>query len=366
MTNQANVFRVGELVWYKHTAWRLGIVLVIAPKSNTPATMQREENYNFLLAPLGHALLGQQNVLKEASEMRPFLTFSVPDISIAELRDKSFSEVDWHSFVSRYAPDPDPAKRTRKLEVIGLEASKMAARFVNASFSTFNLFSGPPIVTGQNSYLTKYGGVYLGAEMICLGDPIRVATDDQQQQSGDAVSTVMIVQEIHLNTSPNAAPSLKFFGSIYQLRRIDPSSQADPSADQDLSLACLDEVTFRNDLAAGGSTTNTATTGVRWKWAALEHNTSRGEADVQGRFYVTHRLMRIVDPARLQQAVQQRALEDAQAYLNGRMQGIPPATATSPSGYQGWRPSRASALGAAVSARLALPEGIVEADFGES
>ena len=366
MSSPSNVFRVGELVWYKNTAWRLGIVLVIAPKTNTLNPALGEENYRFLLAPLGHSLLGQQNIWKEATEMRPFLTFSVPDISIAELRDKAFAEVDWHAFVNRYAPDPDPAKRARKLEVIGLEASKMAARFINASFSTFNTFPGPPIVMGPNAYLTKYGGVYLGAEMIRLGDPVRVSAEEQQPAS-EAISTVMIVQEIQLNTSPNAAPSLKFRGSIYQLRRVDPSQMDTTAADaasSELGPACLDEVNFRNDLAAGNTT---AGGGIRWKWATLEHGASRGEADVQGRFYVTHRLMRIIDPARLQAAMQQRALEDAQgAYLNGRMQGITGATPTAPGGYAGWRPGRAGTLGLAVATRLVLPEGIVEEAFADS
>lgn len=361
MTGRFNVFRIGEMVWYKHAAWRLGVVLKFAPKASNPNPSQGEEDYQFLLAPLGHSLIAQeinqQNLVKEATSMRPFLTFSVPDITVPELTTRRwFTDVDWPKFLSPYIQDPDPARRVRKLEIVGLEASKMAARQINGSFSAFNQLPGTPITTVPNAHMTTgYGGVYLGAEMIQLGDPIRIAAGDTP---GEASPTVMIVQEIVISGShPGVHDSLLFRGNIYQLHlATTPPQMAAAANPAELCPACLEEVSFRNSLMGGGGTTGAAEpSSSRWVWSPLERDAVRGEADVQGRFYVTHKLMRVIDPARAAAALQQRTIEDAQAYLNYRMH-------SGTSNYCGWRPGRAATLGAAVRTMLVLPEGIVEGE----
>ena len=74
----SNVFRAGEMVWYRHTAWRLGVILRVDPPAGNVNDDGDDSKYEFTLAPLGHSYLNQQTLVKDATSMRPFLTFSVP------------------------------------------------------------------------------------------------------------------------------------------------------------------------------------------------------------------------------------------------------------------------------------------------
>lgn len=154
LNDEPTLFRRGEMVWYQQgPAWRIGLIRHVGP----------EPVPNYIVVPLGHALLDVPDVQKQQIQMRPFLTFSVPAISIPSLQDTAFSQVNWQALVA------DPAYAGRN-EVVGLEASKLSALEIDGSWSTFNrLAAGPKQPRNQSAY----GGVFLGAEMIRLGDPIR-------------------------------------------------------------------------------------------------------------------------------------------------------------------------------------------------
>lgn len=154
LNDEPTLFRRGEMVWYQQDpAWRIGIIRQVGA----------EQPLSYTVVPLGHALLKLPDVQKQQGQMRPFLTFSVPAITIPALQENMFSQVDWQGLLN------DPAYAGRG-EVVGLEASKLAALEIDGSWSTFNrLAAGPKQPKNQSSY----GGVFLGAEMIRLGDPIR-------------------------------------------------------------------------------------------------------------------------------------------------------------------------------------------------
>lgn len=156
LNDEPTLFRRGEMVWYQQEpAWRIGIIRHVGTEDPEPLL--------YTVVPLGHALLKLPDVQKHQGQMRPFLTFSVPAISIPVLQESMFSQVDWENLLK------DPAYAGRG-EVVGLEASKLAALEIDGSWSTFNrLAAGPKQPKNQSSY----GGVFLGAEMIRLGDPIR-------------------------------------------------------------------------------------------------------------------------------------------------------------------------------------------------
>ncbi|KAK4450047.1 transcription-silencing protein Clr2-domain-containing protein [Podospora aff. communis PSN243] len=358
MIGLQHVFRVGELVWYKHSAWRLGVVLGIRLKQGRAP--QADSSYDYILAPLGHALLSQQNVTKDVTDMRPFLTFSVPDVTVEELRDKSFESVDWREFANRYANEPEPARRAMKLQVVGLEASKIAARSINDSFSTFNQL-GEGFTSDHLYRVQSFTGVYLGAEMIRVSDPIRVTPPAAigQEVAGDqskTITTVMLVSEIQLLTpawpsndtaAAAAGESLQFRGNIYRTARAlvpHPPTFVNPGT---LGPAFEHELAGRNQIERDKK--------FAWGWMLIESNAVRAEADVQGRFYVTHKLMNIMDPARLQDAMQRGIIEEAQAYLNSRSHSGWNGRATI-----GRSPGRAASIGNAVTTQFIAPQGLVE------
>ncbi|KAH8894060.1 hypothetical protein GQ53DRAFT_793063 [Thozetella sp. PMI_491] len=338
-TGPCNVFRIAELVWYRlNAAWRLGVIFQIQPKETTDGNGD-DSAYSFQLVPLGHAVLPQPIQVKVADEMRPFLTFSVPNTQLPELQDKSFTDIDWPVYVNQRSQDPSPEKESRNKQVVGLEASKMAAKCVNNAFSTFN-----PLRQAQNAATgvveSTFGGVFFGAEMVHVGDPVRVTPSDANASG----TTVMRVAQILVAESPGAV-ALYFRGGVYRLGRSPQGPGAFSIQPEQLGPAFQEEVLVRNQFEGEQ--------GVAWGWMQIEPDAMRSEHDVQGRFYVTHRLMKIIAPDQLQEAVEKRNLGDQQQSLNnrGHKNGAP---------WMGRQSNRAATFGPSVSVQIVLPPGIME------
>ena len=288
--------------------------------------------------------------------MRPFLTFSVPSVSIKELEAKSYDEVDWPTFAMRNSQDPDPSKRAMRMQMVGLEASKMAARLINDSLSLFTK-TGESLTADGSRRVQQYMGVYLGAEMIRVGDPIRVtATAPSTEGAPPEATPVMLVAEIQLVTpawgvdAVTAVPELQLRGNLYRLVRAPLPHPPTMVPAGTLGLAFGEEVAARNQIEHDKS--------MRWGWVQVERDATRAEAEVLGRFYVTHKLMGIIAPERLQEAVQRGVVEEAQAYLNNR------SHSSSASGWGGRpagpKPGRAATVGEAVAVKFVAPPGMVE------
>ncbi|KAK3380172.1 transcription-silencing protein Clr2-domain-containing protein [Lasiosphaeria ovina] len=348
-TSPLNVFRVGELVWYKHQAWRLGMVMAITLKAGQ--TGVNDAHYTFTLAPLGHLILRQPTVVKEAIEMRPFLTFSVPNISIAELNDKLFEEVNWMEVAQRHANEgTDDHSRAVNMQMLGLEASKMAARSVNDCFSTFNKLNEAPIGGGSMDSFHSYAGVYFGAEMIRVYDAIRVAAPDADASpaaDGAAGATVImrIAQIQIVDPGSGQDQTLQFRGNLYRTIRTALPFPPSVVAAEGLGPAFAEEVAVRNQIEKDKS--------MRWGWVLVESDAVRLEAVVHGRFYVMHRLMSIIDRERFQKSLAMGTVDEAQSYLNSR----------SHSGWSrhvGRKPSRAATVGSAISVQFVPPDGMIE------
>ncbi len=359
-TSWTNVFRVGELVWYKHMAWRLGVVIDITPKPGTVAHPgASDSSYHFTLAPLGHAQLEQPTLIKDCQSMRPFLTFSVPNAGMDELRDKTFDMVNWSALTARLTLEPDPAKREVDRQVLGLEASKMGARAINDAFSTFDLLAQGTSPDGAVR-IQHYGGLYLGAELIRVGDPIRVTVPQPDSTApplpADA-NPVMLISEIQILTAispPGGAPArgatVHFRGNLYRTVRshtTHPLPQGAVPADS-LPPAFAEELALRNAIERDKT--------MRWSWALVSAAAGPvrcAEPDVQGRFYVTDKLMSVIDPGKLQEWVQRGVLEEAPAYLNNR-------THSGSGQFAGRRMGRRAMLSEAVGVEFRVPLGMVE------
>lgn len=313
------MFRQGEMVWFKATAWRIGIIAL--PGNNNPSA-NGSTSARYLLAPLGHSGLAQQNVVKGEEDMRPFLTFSVPQIGIEGLVGKTYGEIDWPTFAKGF---------TGNKEIVGLEASKMAALTIDGSYSVFNKL--------QSTDPTKqfYGGIFLGAENIHIGDAVRL-----KPVSGERF--VMEIGKIYIDES-----GPKFQGNIYRPVTVALAERAKfPPETQPQGPTFQQEMEFRNRVQAVHN--------IAWVWQLVEQDALRKELDVAGRFYVTPKLMKILDPARFHTTVESHVVDDAMSYLNNRMQsgGIR---------YIGKRPNRRTTVGQAVSTTLAMGEGISEENY---
>ena len=354
-TSWTNVFRVGEMVWYLEVTWWLGVVIAIDPKPGT-ATLPGapDDDFNFTLAPVGHSLLEQASLIKDCQSMRPFLTFSVPDAGMDELRDKTFDKVNWSAMTARLAHEPDPNKHEVDRQALGVEASKLAAHLINNTFSTFDLVAEGSTLHGTH-HVQLYRGVYLGAEMVHVGDPLRVTMrslqrDQQRNQTGPTpaseLDAVMLVAEISVATpisSPDsAAATLQFRGNLYRV--IDLLADQSSTLPRDLPPVFDEELATRNRIGLG----------IRWQWALVAERVQLSEQDVRGRFYVNEKVLGIIDPPQLQEWLQAAKPEVAPPYLNSRRD------TDYRKYYVGRRPGRKATFGEAVGVEFRVPEGLVE------
>ena len=298
------LFRPGEMVWYQNgNAWRLGIIAMAG-------------NGTHEIMPLGHAMVGQQHKTKTESEMRPFHAFSVPPVAVAELKDKLFDNIPWDVMFRATGND------TGKVDLLNLDASKMAASKIDYSYSLWSALSDD-----LGSKTIAYYGAFLGAERIEVGDCLRVGSLPPELNM-NVHTAILGLRGIFTTTDYPGAVFLR--GHIYQAVQGDARAAAASVvvADENLPVALRDETQWRNQLDPAQA----------WRWALARENVVLKEPSVRGRFYPTHRLLPILDPAGFQAAVAQRHVQEP--YLNNRMDGA--------GGYLGRKRNRVDALGATV------------------
>lgn len=324
------------------------MILSIAPKKQISGPAP-DAMFNFLVAPLGHRTLGQNNFYMDAKSMRPFLTFSVPGVAenFSSIANRTYDSIDWPTFSVQYCQSlsiTDPAQVELARQTVGLEASKLAAKYINDCYSTFNKLNKSNVSGPQDTFF--YEGVYLGAEMIRVGDPVRVVLVSNGHNNGAATETnaVMLVSEIATDAH---GMNVRFKGSLFQTVRAVPPMPPNVIPPESLGPVFVEEVMSRNEIEKYSK--------ERWGWALVERDAVRTEVDVLGRFYVTHRLMNIIDPARFTASVQKGVVEDAHAYLNNRAH-------SGTQRFNGPKPTRADTFGLAVNAGVTFtaPEGMDE------
>lgn len=330
INNEPTLFRRGEMVWFQQgPAWRIGIIRQVGA----------DQNPSYMVIPLAHSSLAMTDVQKQPQEMRPFLTFSVPSVSIPDLQDKLFTQIDWQALSKTSGHRP---------EVVGLEASKMAALEIDGSWSTFNRLSvGPKQPPNQS----VYGGVFLGAEMIRLGDPIR----NREKARGILEVTEITVTTTTTapnpadpaNTPPTTTHTLSFRGIEYETALVAEKAQLGP---QPQGAIFTKDTAFRTAAAQA--------TGAKQKcvWTIKSWDTVWAEKEVGGRLYVTHELIGVTQgTAAADAAVRTGRFQEATAYLNNRMQNAA-------SRDFGRRMNRRATVGAAVapSPPLVFSEGLLE------
>lgn len=209
VNNEPTMFRRGEMVWCQQvvgSGWRIGVIREIRPENISP----------YVVIGLGHSSLDIPDSDRGLFQLRPFLAFSVPAISVPEIRDNDFNKVNWQGVLS----NPQYSG-----EMIGLEASKLAALEIDGSWSTFNILKAGP---KQPKNITMYGGVFLGAEMIRLGDPIR--PKDKTRDSLLEITEISVTESTtQMNPAdPASRPTqyaLAFRGIEYQAVLVDENGK---------------------------------------------------------------------------------------------------------------------------------------------
>ncbi|KAM0420603.1 hypothetical protein ACHAPT_011650 [Fusarium lateritium] len=296
----AVLFRSGELVWYQNgNTWRLGVIAASA-------------NGRHEVMPIGHGLVQQNNVSKTDGDMRPFYAFTVPPVTLPELKDMEFDGVPWEALLKGAA---DGNRR----EMIALDASKMAAVMIDYSYSLWSPLSEDP-----NSKPVTYYGCFFGAERVEIGDAMRLRSLPAELNV-PAETGVLGLRFIF--TTKDFPGAVFFRGHIYQLVSEDKPNVV---RDEHLPIALRHESQWRHSVGA-----------QRWRYALVKENVVFKEQSIRGRFYPTHRLMPILNPGEFRDAVSKGRVDDLYAHLNNRMDGA--------GRYLGRKVNRIGTLGASVT-----------------
>lgn len=318
------LFRAGEIVWYKNNnSWRVGMVLA--------------SGITVSIMPFSHPLYPTQEVIKEESDIRPFLAFSIPQINpgLQELKGRPLAQIDWHALQERFGTHLDSTRR----EGLAIEATKLAATRVDQCYSTFNH-------THESTQSQDFfGGLFLGAEKICVGEAVRVKLREPSDPSLEkGMPVVMVIRRISIIREGG---SLIFEGSLWKLQHAPITQQPQHMNQAHLPPAVLGEKEFRDSILRNR--------GWQVEWVLVHQNMSVDEAAIRGRFYETRRLTPILNPAKFQEMLRLQHIEDIQTLLNNRGDSSGPRV--------GRVPNRAQAVVGAVPMNLpvALGPDVIEA-----
>jgi len=276
------------------------------------------------IIPFGHPLYRTQEVTKEESDVRPFLAFSIPQIAPAlqELKGRALAQINWESLQERFNVRSDPSRQ----EALAVEATKLAAARVDQCYSMFNAAHH-----GSMANYDIFGGVFLGAEKICVGEPVRIKLPREQQEQSleEGMPVVMVVRRILISRDSKA---LMFEGSLWRLQHAALTQPGPNQGQGQLPTAMLGEKEFRDGLLQES--------GWRVDWLLMNQNMMVSESTIRGRFYETRRLTPILNPAKFQDMLRTRQVPDIQTSLNNRGDSNGPSA--------GRVPTRAYAVAGAV------------------
>ena len=284
--NGKYLYRPGELVWFnKGQAWGLAVISKRQTLNNKP---------RYLVQPLSHPLSHPSYQIKDQEDqIRPWLAWSVPVTTHQPIRNLTYEQVPWDRVVRGELGQGDAT----------VDGSILAAKAIDGSYSLFDRVDNPLAAPGE----VHYNGMFLGAEKIWVGEPIRLRVP------GDDI-VVLILQKLIERTAPPSVSDVTFVGDVYKLNAM-PTPYKDRSEwpTPNLPARMVADLRFRNEVA------DAAKKGVWYEWQMLEVGARRGIPDVKGRWYETRTLLPILRGAQqFQEDITTGGMLDASMWMNGR------------------------------------------------
>lgn len=285
------IYRPGELVWFENgTNWRLGVISKRGLLNGRP---------RYMLQPLSNPFQHQTYQIKDQeSSLRPWLAWSVPDTTVPALKNLVYDQVPWERVIRGDF-------NQNQVQDYVVDGSILAAKSIDASYSLFDrnetALAGPGEV--------HYKGMFLGAEKIWVGEPVRLKAPNQE-------IVVLIIQKLIERTTPppNVASSVIFVGDVYKFVEMPmPYKNRDEWPTPNLPPRMIVDLRFRNEVA------DMVKKGVWYEWRLLEPAARKGLSDIKGRWYETRTLLPILRGEQTYQADLQRGnTSDAGQWMNSR------------------------------------------------
>lgn len=277
--NGKYLYRPGELVWYNKTkdTWGLAVISMRQIKDDSP---------RYLVQPLSHPFSHPPAHIKDQeNDLRPWLAWSVPTLGYSKLQGCTYDQVNWEEVIVNYPADPV------------VDGSILAAKVIDSSYSLFEQDENALANQGERCYK----GIYLGAEKIWVGEPVRL------RSLGDDILVLVIKKIIERMTSPTTS-NVTFVGDVWKFVKVHT-----PIKDLDLPARMIHDLNWRNRVEGA------AQKGIWNEWRIMEPNARRTLGDVKGRWYETQALLRVLrGPATFENELARGITGDAGLWMNGR------------------------------------------------
>ncbi|KAF8855346.1 hypothetical protein BDZ45DRAFT_676301 [Acephala macrosclerotiorum] len=318
------LYRPGELVWFNNEPnWRLGIIGRRGLVNGQP---------RYLIQPLSNPQQHQaQQIKDQETSLRPWLAWSVPQTTNSQLNNLTFETIPWERVVR------GEFDNGRKTDYI-VDGSILAAKMIDASYSLFdrnvNALAGPGEV--------HYNGMFLGAEKIWAGEPVRLRVAAQKAVP-DIV--VLVVQKL-IERTVQGRSSVTFVGDVYKFVQMpSPYTNRSQWPTPDLPARMVADLRFRNEIA------DNAGANSWYEWRLLEPAARKELADIRGRWYETRTLLPILRGAdKYEEDKRIGKFGDVGQWMNGRRDNnsVPEQR----------RKNRRDTLGASVPADFKVSRGL--------
>ena len=292
------MYRPGELVWFKRgPAWGLGTVL---RRWRTGA-----DQYHYTVQPLSHPFQHPASVVKSShTELRPWLAWSVPGYTNDGLNNLQppprYETLDWEGVLNKRYGSGD-------MEVDG---SILAAKGIDSSYTLLH----PIDTTGSEPGFTEtgYEGIFLGAEKIWVGDPLRL----HPASGTDILVLHSIIERKSKPPRPTVPATVYLIGDVYQLLQTSHSnpnlpSPASPQNNAQLPQRLTEDLAFRN--ARSIPTQHTAS-----YWSLLATNTRFELDDIKGRWYEASLILPILQQSVFEDSARKGEIREATLWMNSR------------------------------------------------
>lgn len=281
------IYRPGELVWFNNGSnWRLGVISKRNCKPNFPP--------RYLIQPLSNPEQYQELRIKEQDALRPWLAWSVPETTNPDLKNMHYDAVPWDRVVR------GEFDNGRSPDYV-VDSSILAAKKIDASYSLFDRIENAVVGSGD----IAYNGMFLGAEKIWSGEPVRL--------SGYGSDIVILIIDRMIERI-GSQPNVIFIGDEYKL--VEMPSHSRTSSDwakysHNVPPRMITDITFRNDVAARK--------GIWYEWRLIATPSTKSLKDVKGRWYETQTLLPILKtPQKYHADLLLGLTSDAGEWMNGR------------------------------------------------
>ncbi|KAK4989748.1 hypothetical protein LTR66_006988 [Elasticomyces elasticus] len=336
------MYRQGELVWFnKGSAWGLGVIL------RRYSTSDRQNSQNYIVQPLSHPFRHPPTTtLNSNALLRPFVAWSIPGFTCPVLNSMrmTFETADWHNMANGRYGQGD----------IEVDGSILAAKAIDATFTPFDLIRSYEPSSGITA--RHWTGIYLGAEKVWVGDPIRIRA---AQQNTDIMVVHNIVEKAEVS-SFNGQPlgqTIELVGDTYTLKTVQHGNlnAPVPQAGKDTDLPCR----LREDLRIRNSYTVAAKRQANY-WQILKPQTRIPLSEFKSRWYEATLLLPFLVAGDYDTVARKGELTDAGFWMNARGDCNSRESALVPSRGQptdSRKRTRIEAFGQAVPAHTQIVDG---------